>query len=460
MKRLPVSKQLCFAVGQLGWSLLFGLVNNWLIYIYQPTKESGLPYFLPQVLLLGFIPVVGLIAGFGRLFDAFVDPAVASFSDRLKNKNGRRIPFLKFASLPFALFTVLIFVMPVGHMSWLNAIWLFIVLEVFYISYSSYVTPFNALIPELGRTQKDRLNISTFISLTFIVGTAVAYLASTVWGIFIGLGMEKLAAIRLTFGLFGVFALLCMLVPVLTIREKDYVEEHPAVSCGAVESLKKTFRNRYFCIFIASDIVYWLALTLFQSGLSYIVTVLLRLGEGMIFPLFAAMTAISLVFYIPINILTRRFGKKKLIVFAFFMFTITFLLTFFVGVSFPLPLTAQGFLLVSIASLPLAIFGILPQAVLADISQLDALKTGENREGMFFAARSFTNKAGQMLSLLFFSYFLFFGKDIENDTGIRLAVLTAGILCFIGMVLFLFFNEKGVMAELENHTGSQNNHEK
>lgn len=449
MKRLPVAKQLCFAVGQLGWSLLFGLVNNWLIYIYQPTQESGLPYFLPQTLLLGFIPVVGLIAGFGRLFDAFVDPAIASYSDRLKSKNGRRIPFLKYASLPFAFFSVLIFVMPVSGVSWFNALWLFLVLEFFYISYSSYVTPFNALIPELGRSQKDRLNISTFISLTFILGTAVAYLASTVWGAFAAAGMEKMAAVRLTLALFAAFAFFCMLVPVLTIREKDYVEEHPAVQSGAVESVKKTFRNRHFCVFIASDIVYWLALTLFQSGLPYIVTVLLRLDEGMTFPLFAAMTAASLVFYVPINVLTRRIGKKKLIVFAFLMFTVTFLLTFFVGVDFPLPLLAQGFMLVLIASLPLAIFGILPQAVLADIAQLDAMRTGENREGMFFAARSFTNKAGQMLSLLFFSYFLFFGKDIGNDSGIRLAVLTAGILCFLGMILFLFFNEKSVMQGIE-----------
>lgn len=454
MKRFPVSKQLCFATGQLGWSLLFGLVNNWLIYIYQPTKESGLPLFLPQTLLLGFIPVVGLLAGLGRLFDAFVDPAVASFSDRCKRPDGRRIPFLKFASVPFAVFTVLIFAMPLARVSWANALWLFVVLELFYISYSCYVTPFNALIPELGRSQRDRLNISTFISLTFIVGTAVSYLAPTVWNALMAAGLSKIAAVRLTLCLFAVFALLCMLVPVLTIREKEYVEAHAAVQLGAFESLKKTFRNPHFRVFIASDIVYWLALTLFQSGLPYIVTVLLRLGEDMTFPLFAAMTGLSLVFYIPINILARRIGKKKLIVFAFSLFTVTFLLTYFVGVGFPMPLTAQGFLLVAVASLPLAIFGILPQAVLADISQLDVIQTGENREGMFFAARSFTNKAGQMCSLMLFSYFLFFGKDIGNDRGIRLAVLTAGILCFVGMVLFLFFREKAVMRGIAQAGGN------
>ena len=33
---------------------------------------------------------------------------------------------------------------------------------------------FNALIPELGRTQKLRINVSTYISATYFIGTALA----------------------------------------------------------------------------------------------------------------------------------------------------------------------------------------------------------------------------------------------------------------------------------------------
>ena len=42
----------------------------------------------------------------------------------------------------------------------------------YYLSITAYCTPYNALIPELGHTQQERLNISTVISFTFIAGTA------------------------------------------------------------------------------------------------------------------------------------------------------------------------------------------------------------------------------------------------------------------------------------------------
>ena len=39
-----------------------------------------------------------------------------------------------------------------------------------------YCTPYNALISEFGKTQEDRMFISTSISLTFFAGTLIAYL--------------------------------------------------------------------------------------------------------------------------------------------------------------------------------------------------------------------------------------------------------------------------------------------
>lgn len=88
-------------------------------------------------------------------------------------------------------------------------------------------TPYNALIPELGHTQQERLNISTVISFTFIAGTAVAYLAPAIWGLFIP-AFGRVGAICMTFTLMAAIAFICMLVPVFCIREKDYVDTVPA----------------------------------------------------------------------------------------------------------------------------------------------------------------------------------------------------------------------------------------
>lgn len=64
-------------------------------------------------------------------------------------------------------------------MSTVNNVILFILVLAFYFCMTCYCTPFNALIPELGRTQELRVNVSATISITFFFGTAFAYLVPT-----------------------------------------------------------------------------------------------------------------------------------------------------------------------------------------------------------------------------------------------------------------------------------------
>lgn len=84
-------------------AMLSGIISNWLVYFYQPDKTAisqGQTVFIPQGLVVfGIFTIIGGITAFGRIFDAFTDPMIASLSDRCTSKNGRRIPFLKWASL-------------------------------------------------------------------------------------------------------------------------------------------------------------------------------------------------------------------------------------------------------------------------------------------------------------------------------------------------------------------------
>ena len=130
MKKLTTAKIWQFAAGQFGWALLSGIISNWLVYFYQPDETAisqGQTIFIPQGLVIfGAFTIIGGITAFGRIFDAFTDPMIASWSDRCTSKNGRRIPFLKGASLPLALSTVLVFWSPANENSWINAAFLFV----------------------------------------------------------------------------------------------------------------------------------------------------------------------------------------------------------------------------------------------------------------------------------------------------------------------------------------------
>lgn len=444
MKKLSNSKMWLFAIGQFGWALLSGLISNWLVYFYQPdmaAQAAGQTIFIPQGLaVLGIITIIGAITAIGRIFDAVTDPLIASLSDRCKSKNGRRIPFLKAASVPLAISTVLVFYSPVNGESIINVIWLFVFVMLYYLTITMYCTPYAALIPELGHDQKERLNISTIISLTFIVGTAFAYSAPVIWGMFQE-SMGRVNAMRMTFVILAAVALVCLLTPVFTIKESDYVVSKPSEGT-AISSLIKTFKNKDFRIFVGSDILYWIALTMFQTGLPFFVTALLGLDESMSTIYFVGMTAVSLIFYVPINMISKRIGKKKLVFTAFILFTVSFLFTAFFGDFLPIPPTVQGYILVVVAALPMAIFGILPQAMVADVAECDAINTGENREGMFYAARTFAFKLGQSLSMLLFTAI----ATIETETGqgYRIVAVTASVFCLLGGIALLFFNEKKI----------------
>ena len=448
MKEITTKKIWCFAVGQFGWALLSGIISNWLVYFYQPdtvAQKAGQALFIPQGLaVIGVATIIGAITAFARIFDAFTDPLIASLSDKCKSKDGRRIPFLKWSSLPLALFTFLVFCSPVNETSWLNAGFLFLMLLLYYLAITCYCTPYTALIPELGHDQKQRMDISTIISFTFIAGTAVAYVAPVIWGA-LGPFVGRVLAMRITFAILCLIAFVCLTIPVFTIREKDYVSVEPCEGT-AFSSLMKTFKNHDFRMFVCSDISYWIGLTMFQTGLPFFVTSLLHLNESMTTLYFVAMTALSLIFYVPINKFALMLGKKRCILTGFCFFGIAYFYAGFLGKLTFLPPVAQGAVLVFLAAFPMAIFGILPQAVVADIAQSDALSTGENREGMFYAARTFAFKLGQSVSMLLFTAISTVG--MASGEGYRLVAFLSSVFCIAGGFFFVFYNEKRIVASL------------
>src|SRR5574344_987751 len=446
MKSLSKGKIWLFAIGQFGWALLSGLIGSWLVYFYQPNAESiaaGQPLFIPQgTVIFGALTIIGLITAAGRIFDAITDPLVASMSDNCKSPVGRRIPFLKWSAIPFAVITVLVFCTPFKNNQVLNAIWLAVMVLLYYMAITLYCTPYTALYSEITHTEEERMLASTAISLTFIAGTAVAYCAPTIWNALTP-AFGRINAMRIAFSILAVISLICMYVPVFTIKEKDYVDSVP-VQGNMFQSLGKTFKNKNFRIFVGSDIFYWIGLTMFQTGLPYFVTALLGLPESYFMPMFVGMTALSLVFYVPINLMTKKLGKKRMVLLAFALFTIAFAYTSLTGKFAHIPATVQAVILVVISSFPMAIFGILPQAMVAECAEYDSKLTGESRQGMFFAARTFCFKLGQSVAMLLFTSLSIIGssRHLVTEQGCRTVAVLSSILCLIGGIILFFFNDK------------------
>ena len=444
MKKITNKVLWIFAVGQFGWSLLSGIISSWMVYYYTGENAAFSSNISTQPLFLG-LTLFGIITAVGRIFDAVTDPLIAGWSDRSNFKGGRRIPFMKVIAIPFAAITVGVFAFPQTGSVIANDAILFITLMLFYLFMTIYCTPYNALIAELGDTQKNRINVSTYISFTYIAGFSVAYLLPNLAGLFES-AMGRANSVRLAIAILAAIAAIAMLVPSFFIKEREYISSVP-VKTKAFSSLFKSFKNGQFRRFVYSDVIYFFAVTLFQTGLAFYITRLMHADEGNSFILTVIMTVVSLCLYPAVNKLAPKFGKKKLIIVGFFTYAAVFLITVFCGEGM-----VWGYIIAVAAGVPMAILGILPQAVVADIAEADALESGEQRSGMFFAARTFAMKMGQALSLLIFTSMTVSGSEFSY----RATAIVATVFCVIGAVLFFLYNEKLVMGKISASAAGNN----
>ena len=473
-KRLTKKQMIIFAIGQLGWSTLSGIISAWLVTFYLPTAgdiaKGATQYLIPGLVIGGFMTILGLISALGRVFDAVTDPLIASLSDRSKNPRGRRTPFMQVAALPLAVVTVLLFSPLWGAKDPLNIVWVSVMLVLFYLFMTMYCTPYNSLISEYGKTQEDRMFISTAISLTFFAGTLLAYtpfvMGDVLRGVFEGAGMAQAQAFawsyRSMFIFLAVIALVAMLLPTFLIKETEYVEGKPS-EVNVFKSLGATFKNRDFRAFVGSDVMYWVGLTMFQTALPYFVKVSMNLPDLFAMVFLGAMTVLSAAFYPFVTKLVMKFGKKKLIIAAFLGLAIAYVIAALSN----LPIIDRsveqnlnglgvvfGVAIVVIAAFPMALLGIIPQSIVADVAEADGIVTGEKREGMFFAARTFAMKFGQSLALILFTSLSIIGFEgdasqaeeiVPNTTGLTIAAIVAIVFCVAGAAILLLYREKHVM---------------
>lgn len=441
LKTLPFSKQIAYASGMMGWSIMTNIIIVMLPYFYLPPNTSGLRPLLPQLMVFGIFNILSLIAASGRLIDAIYDPFIAAFSDSSKHPKGRRFPIMKWAILPAVACCTLVFYPLVNAEAMKNAWWLILILAGFFISVTTYIIPYNALLAEFTHTTDEKVKLSTFQQVGFVLGMILGALTNN----FADLVQQYLAvasrtvALQYTIMALSVFSGLVMYLPIWFIKEKEYADGKPS-HIPLWPAIQNTFRNANFKYYLISDFAYYTALSIISSGLLFFVTVLLGLPDSDGGKFMGLMVVLSLVFYPFITLGAKKFGKKRLVLIAFALLSLIFVTIFFLG-KLPFSPSNQMYILVASASFPLAALGILPNAILADIAQQDTLRSGENHEGMFFAVKYLFVKLGQTLGIAIFAMLTSFGKDPGNDYGLRLNGIIGFALCLLALFFFARFKE-------------------
>ena len=328
-KERPSLRQIIlFSFGQLGYSLASFSAINLLVFFYMPPETGGetiFPQYIYTGAVFGVLTLLGVLNFGSRIFDAITDPMIAFWSDKSDYKLGKRKTMLLIASLPFALFSFLVFY-PVSESFAMNGYWLAFCLFALYLFMTMYTVPYNALISELGHQKEDRLRISTAISLTWALGFVIGNLAYSLPYLFVSnFGYTESGAFQLVVGIFAVFSFLCLLSPVFFLDEHKYAVQNSNETNWRI-SLKMVMRDKNFRIFYLADTIFWFSLNMIQIGIAYYVTLIFEMDKSMATTFMMLAFFSSLALYYPIGKLAKRFGKKKVILSSLICFAITFLI--------------------------------------------------------------------------------------------------------------------------------------
>ena len=461
MKKLPKRKIYRYCLADITKGLFNGMIGNYLLYFFQPTVKSGLPILLPQSKLFGFITVMALVTGLGKVIDAVTDPLVASMSDKCTHKDGRRMPFLKYAAVPYAVSVLLIFYTPFAQGSWANAIWVGFFLAAYYTAYTFFFIPRNALVPEIIPDAKERVGYYGISTAFFMGSSSFMYAATLFVNLLKNAGFTSLWAWRVVFTLFAVIGLICVLLSATAFKEKDYVEHNTKPKESLIKSFGLVLRNKNFVIYGLGDLFSGVSMAFFQTAMLYYITMLLNVPESQSFLVMLSAIGVALCLFPFIVKFSRKYNKKVLLVTASIVFTVVFA---FIYVGDKIAALAPGYeLFVGLAlgfvvAFPFAAINILPQSILSDIIQQDSLESGVNREGFFSATKTFIEKIASALAMVVVSSVLAIGAQAGESVGMQGVKLTgvyAGVFSLLSLVFFSLYNDKKVTKYIEEHTGNQ-----
>ncbi len=438
---LPRRAKALYACSSFGGEALTQSRSLWLLYFYTEATDALSPL------------AVGVIITVGRLVETVDDGLIGYWSDRTRSRLGRRLPFILAATPFLALFSVLLFTPPTSSAVAAGA-WLFVMLELYFVSSTLSGGPYEALMPEIARSSDDRVSIT---GMKVYFGAAGAGLGLVVSGL-----LQEEVGFAAMAAFFAVVALALRYAGVAGVWHHASRTVPPA-ELSLSDALRTTFRNRYFVAFLPTFALFQLAFQMLTGLLPFYVTGILGVTEtsdllhdidGALSEKFAGdgqpglsvgrwvalLTAAAFVTAAAMIPVAKRYGRRTSKRHAYRVAMLAAALIFpLVGIAGALPgipdhVQILGAML--LVGLPIAGNYLFPAPLTADIVDHDSLQTGMRREATYFGAQNFVEKTTSAFTPLLLAALLTLGKTQADPTGLRLVGPVAGVLVLVAWLSF------------------------
>jgi GPH family glycoside/pentoside/hexuronide:cation symporter len=422
--RLSRGAILSYSAPELGMGFMFILVN---IYLLK---------FATDVLL---IPpaTMGVLFGLSRLWDAGADPVVGFLTDRTRSRFGRRRPWILASALPLSVTFLMLWAPPVALAGRALVIWIAGALFVFYTAIAMLETAHAALGAELTDDYHERTRVFGLRRAVFGVGTLGSVCALWAFGALPDPRRTGLAA--------GVIGSVVVGVSILWMvaRTRERAEFRDRGAKNALHAFRDVWLNPHARILLLVFLIQQLGVTTLMTVVPFLSQYVLLTPEWTSYFILALF--LSALLGVPIWIrFSPRGAKKTGLIGAMAVVGCAIALLWFAG-------EGDVWLLLVVAvvgGLASAGTDVLVPSIQADVIDWDELRTGERKEGAYFAAWAFAAKgAGALASTLVGFALAAVGfapnaiQTPEAKQGLRLlAALGPGVCYAIGIALFLRFS--------------------
>ena len=426
-EKLSLGFKFRYGLADMGFALITSAMQFFLLFYY--TDVAGI-----NPALAGAALMVGKLT-----WDALNDPIFGYLSDRTRSRFGRRRIYMLIGAVPLGLAAWLMFSLPkglTGVPAFLAVLLSFWLVDTFH---TMTATPYTALTPELTRDYNERASLTSIRMVYSVFGYILgAALTTLLAGIFQGAGLNLQQAWSLTGGIFGLVAVITIIVTTFSIKEDPEKSGEPS-KLPPFKAVFISFRNKPFVILMIAFILSSFSFTMLTALVSYFIQYQLGMPEQISFVLLVMLATIG-IFLIPAKLVSDRINKGPTYALGLFIACLAIISAFFL----PRGPSILIYIIAFIAGLGFSVQWVCPWSMLPDVIEYDEEITGERREGIYYGLWAFLTKFTSALGVAVSGWALdLFGyvPNVEQTTrallGIRLGFAIVPAIVIILSLPFL-----------------------